>query len=251
MVPPTRPRPHTIDFSRGYGYDYSSVIDIGPHTMSPTSTTFADRDDAATLTDEKEERDMERHRLRRARAAGKFFSWCTVDGVGPIIVERDNTPSTSQASSRRASQQSQESREREKEREKEMQRARKEEKRRRRGKRICDSRLKDVFNVDVMSIASYDVRGVREPGTKFAFAVKVIEKIKWVSRFVYGSVSLPKERGVLTSTYLDRPTDQVASHTRASDPGSDHDLNSQSKPSMGSLPMTCPVIILYELRQDG
>ncbi|KAK7680757.1 hypothetical protein QCA50_016065 [Cerrena zonata] len=162
MVPPNRPRPHTIDFSRGYGYDYSSVIDIGPHTMSPTSTTFADRDDAATLTDEKEERDMERHRLRRARAAGKFFSWCTVDGVGPIIVERDNTPSTSQASSRRASQQSQESREREKEREKEMQRARKEEKRRRR--------------------ASYDVRGVREPGTKFAFAVKVIEKIKWIAR---------------------------------------------------------------------
>lgn len=144
MVPPiSRPRPQTIDFTRNYGYDFSSVIDIGPqYATSPTSTDFPDRDgdDTATLTDEKEERDMERSRVRRARAAGKFFSWCTVDGVSPIIVERDNTPSTSQASSRRASQQSQESRNREKEREKEIkketERLRKEEKRQRRGK-LC------------------------------------------------------------------------------------------------------------------
>lgn len=119
-------------------------MDIGPHARSPSSVNFVDRDDAATLTEEREERDMERHRLRKARASGKFFSWCTVDGISPIIVERDDTPMSSPASptsSRRVSRhiedlarEREEEKRREREREKTLEKLRKEEKKRRRGK---------------------------------------------------------------------------------------------------------------------
>lgn len=90
VTPPSRRQ--TYDFGQGHGNDFSSIL--GRRSVS-SPISWADRtttrdDDTATLTDEKEERDMERRRIRRARASGKFFSWCTIDGISPVIVERDD-----------------------------------------------------------------------------------------------------------------------------------------------------------------
>lgn len=61
--------------------------------------------------------------------------------------------------------------------------------------------------VDAESIASYDVRGVREPGTRLSFAVRLIEKIKRVSR-------MPPSPKVARDAETNLDITQVARRTR-------------------------------------